>query len=104
VKTVTLRLTDSEHQACVELVCFGRFLSVSAVLREGLGMVMAAWKAKPSTIQAIQAERNEHEPRQRRASRLPMESNFCKAKPPKSRSGKQSGSTQVGRASKSPDC
>jgi Arc/MetJ-type ribon-helix-helix transcriptional regulator len=70
-RVVSVKLTDAEFALCREMSTFGRFLSVSDVLRAGLVMLAGDRKLGRSAIELAQAERNDHEPRKRPVGSLP---------------------------------
>lgn len=71
MKTVTVKLTPTEYELCRQMAVFGSFLSISDVLRAALVELALARKIKKSTIDQMNAERAEHEPRARQNGRFP---------------------------------
>jgi Arc/MetJ-type ribon-helix-helix transcriptional regulator len=71
-RTITVKLTPTEFALALELSGRGNFKNISDVLRQGLLEICKQWKIKPSALAAAQLERNSHEPRFRKAPRLPL--------------------------------
>lgn len=63
---MSVRLTETEQAACLELVRVGRFRSVSDLVRYGLSGVFHECKIKKTTLSRIAQERLDSPGRRRR--------------------------------------
>lgn len=70
MKTVCVKLTPTEYAALLDLALYHQFLSVSDCIRQAIGVLIVGRKAKRSTLEKMQLERNHHEPRKRKRSSL----------------------------------